>query len=491
MSGARNTIPVLIVGGGPVGLTMACELARYGVDFRIVDKAAVRTDKSKALVLWSRTLELLERGIGAAPFVEAGLQTQRVSIMKGDDLIGSVDTSAVATPYPYALMIPQSETERLLEEQLERQGARVERSVEATTIDIASDGATVVLRDADGVEETVFADWLIGCDGAHSIVRHTLGVSFAGETFPSDWVLGDVHMNGYPHGTDVTVYWHREGVLVIFPIVSGRYRVLCDTESSGAAQPPAPTLDQLQTLLDRRGSSGMTITDPVWLAGFRINDRKVSDYRHGRVFLAGDAAHIHSPAGGQGMNTGMQDAFNLAWKLALVIQGKSGDGLLDSYSPERSYVGDQVLKAAGRLTKVATLKNPVAQHIRNFAMHCLLGFPPVQRMASDTVTEVAVHYPDSPLNGKTVRGVPRPGDRLEPRAGEIAIGSGATPRFALFAERTAAVEALVRELADLVDVELRPPLGEGAILLARPDGYVLCSADTPEAVSAHLRQVVA
>lgn len=235
----------------------------------------------------------------------------------------------------------------------------------------------------------------------------------------------------------------------------------------------------------------MTITDPVWLAGFRINDRKVSDYRHGRVFLAGDAAHIHSPAGGQGMNTGMQDAFNLAWKLALVIQGKSGDGLLDSYSPERSYVGDQVLKAAGRLTKVATLKNPVAQHIRNFAMHCLLGFPPVQRMASDTVTEVAVHYPDSPLNGKTVRGVPRPGDRLEPRAGEIAIGSGATPRFALFAERTAAVEALVRELADLVDVELRPPLGEGAILLARPDGYVLCSADTPEAVSAHLRQVVA
>src|SRR6202041_2890928 len=136
------------------------------------------------------------------------------------------------------------------------------------------------------------------------------------------------------------------------------YRVIADVPPSGADQPPTPTLEELQAIIDRRGPGGLTAFDPIWLAGFRINGRKVANYRSGRVFLLGDAAHVHSPAGGQGMNTGMQDAFNLAWKLALVISKSCGDSLLDSFSPERSGVGDEVLKQAGRLTAVGTLKNP-------------------------------------------------------------------------------------------------------------------------------------
>src|SRR5271166_4285532 len=229
-----------------------------------------------------------------------------------------------------------------------------------------ADSVEALLRHSDGCQDAVSADWLVGCDGAHSAVRHGLGAAFAGETLNSDWMLADVHMTGYPcPDSEASVYWHRDGVFVIFPISPGRYRVLTDLPPAGTEYPPTPTLEQVQAIMDRRGPSGLKASDPIWLAGFRINGRKVASYRWGRVFLAGDAAHVHSPAGGQGMNTGMQDAFNLFWKLALVIRGTCNESLLDSYSPERSTVGDEVLKAAGRLTAIGTLKNPVAQTVRN------------------------------------------------------------------------------------------------------------------------------
>jgi len=302
--------PILIVGAGPVGLTMASELARYGVPVRIIDKAAQRTDKSKALVLWSRTLELLDRGGGSVPFVSAGFKAEAVNFIAGDKLIGHVSIKDVKSPYPYALMIPQSETERLLEERLYGLGVAVERQVELTTFKNGVDGVEAVLRHTDGREETVTADWMLGCDGAHSAVRHGLGAPFTGETLNSDWMLADVHMTGYScPDTEASVYWHRDGVFVIFPISPGRYRVLADLPSTDAEHPPTPTLEQVQVIINRRGPGGLEAFNPIWLAGFRINSRKVSSYRWGRVFLAGDAAHVHSPAGGQGMNTGMQDAF--------------------------------------------------------------------------------------------------------------------------------------------------------------------------------------
>ena len=204
---------------------------------------------------------------------------------------------------------------------------------------------------------------------------------------------------------------------------------------TAAERPPTPTLEQVQAIIDRRGPSGLTAFDPIWLAGFRINGRKVASYRWGRVFLAGDAAHVHSPAGGQGMNTGMQDAFNLAWKLALVIHGKAAEHLLDSYSPERSGVGDEVLKAAGRLTAVGTMRNPVAQTVRNLVGQVMLGLGPVQHAFADNMTEVAIGYPRSPLNGPSLGGVgPKPGQRVAPVAGQVPVGSGGTPRFAAVRE---------------------------------------------------------
>jgi 2-polyprenyl-6-methoxyphenol hydroxylase-like FAD-dependent oxidoreductase len=482
------TLPVLIVGAGPVGMTLASELTRYGVSVRVFDRAAERTDKSKALVLWSRTLELLDRAEGgSAPFVAAGFKAEGVNFFVSHEAIGHITMTGVKSPYPFGLMIPQSDTERLLEERLAGQGVIVERQVELVSFLDRGDGVEAVLLHANGREETVSADWLAGCDGAHSTVRHAVGATFAGEAMPSDWMLADIHMTGYP-GPDsqMSIYWHHDGAFVIFPISPGRYRVIADLPASGAAQPPTPTLDEVQAIMDRRGPGGLKAFDPVWLSGFRINERKVADYRHGRVFLAGDAAHVHSPAGGQGMNTGMQDAFNLAWKLALAINGDCGESLLDSYSAERSAIGDQVLKTAGRLTVIGTLKNPVAQTLRNMAGHVALGLAPVQHAMADQMTEVTIGYPDSPLNGPVLHGGPKPGARVAPAAGQTPVGSGGTPRFALFAGKTAAVDGLIGRFRALLDPEVRPSLYTNGIWLVRPDGYVACAAEDAETIAAYL-----
>jgi 2-polyprenyl-6-methoxyphenol hydroxylase-like FAD-dependent oxidoreductase len=434
----------------------------------------------------------LDRGGGSAPFVNAGFKAVAVNFITGDKLIGHVSMDSVRSPYPYGLMLPQSETERLLEERLAGWGVTVERQVELINFKSTADGAEAVLRHPDGREEVATADWLLGCDGAHSAVRHGLGAPFTGETNKSDWMLADVHMTGYPYpDSEASVYWHRDGVFVIFPISPGRYRVLADLPPAGTESPPTPTLEQVQTIIDRRGPSGLKAFDPIWLAGFRINGRKVASYRWGRVFLAGDAAHVHSPAGGQGMNTGMQDAFNLAWKLALVVRKTCAEHLLDSYSPERSGVGDEVLKAAGRLTAIGTLRNPIAQTLRNLVGHVMLGLRSVQHAFADTMTEVSIGYPTSPLNGPSMgRAGPKSGERVVPVAGQVPVGSGDTPRFALFAEKVANVTDLVKQFDGLVDSDIRPPLHDGGIWLVRPDGYAACSSSDAAVIGAYLDGLV-
>jgi 2-polyprenyl-6-methoxyphenol hydroxylase-like FAD-dependent oxidoreductase len=470
---------VLIVGAGPVGLTMAAELARFGVSVRIVDKAAQRTDKSKAVVLWSRTLELLNRSNCADAFVAAGNKVDAANIIADKTVIGHINISDVNSPYPYALMLPQSDTERLLEEHLGRLGVNTQRQTELSSFQQDGSGITAVLRDADGQEEVVKADWLIGCDGAHSAVRHGLGLSFLGDTLQSDWILADLHLSGYPlPPTEMVTYWHEDGVLLIIPMSATRFRIIADLGLSKGGAPVNPTLDQVQAIIDSRGPGGMTTSNPIWLSAFRINERKVSDYRSGRVFVAGDAAHVHSPAGGQGMNTGMQDAFNLAWKLGLVCRGESGEALLDSFSAERSAVGAEVLKAAGRLTMVATMRNHTAQAVRNLFGRLLLGLSPVRKAMVDTMSEVSVGYDHSPLNGPSChRGdVPAPGRRLVPVAGQTPVGSGNAPRFALFAASSRA-SGLAMKFPNLIDSAIRPPLDPALVVLVRPDGYVACAVE--------------
>lgn len=489
------TPQVLVVGAGPVGLTMASELARYGVRVRIIDKAPQRTDKSKALAVWSRTLEMLDRAGCANDFIAAGNKVDAANIVAGNNLIARVSLAEAKSPYPYALMLPQSDTERLLEDHLNRLGVHIERQVELIQFSAGENGVETTLRSASGSDEQLTVDWLVGCDGAHSTIRHGLGMSFSGSTLDTDWMLADVHLKAFPFpASELATYWHEKGVLVALPISSGGYRVIADIGVSTGPLPANPTLAEVQQVLDQRGPGGLVAHDPVWLSAFRINERKVADYRSGRVFLAGDAAHVHSPAGGQGMNTGMQDAFNLAWKLALVCRGTCSEKqLLDSYSIERSAVGEMVLADSGRLTALATLRNHAAQVVRNLVGHVMLGLAPVREAMVNTMSEIAISYRHSPLNGHAVHGVkgPSPGERVMPIAGQAPFGSGDTPRFMLLAGSNDAVKGLAREFCDLVDPVIQAPLSDGGIWLVRPDGYVGCvaTADDTGIIASYLQAI--
>ena len=380
--------PVLIAGAGPVGMTLALALRRQGVAVRIVDQAAARTEQSKALVIWPRTLELLDIQGCAQDFVAAGVRVGAARILAEGRERVHVHFGLARSAYPYALMIPQSRTETLLEQLLAAAGVAVERQVELLSFNDDGQGVSAQLRHADGRVEQAGAAWLAACDGAHSTVRHALGLPFDGDTLASDWVLADVQIDGALPNAELTICWTPEGVLAFFPIGGRRFRVIADVGMASDGVPPPPTLAQVQALIDHRGPQGLRAHDPVWLNPFRINERKLRDYRQGRVFLAGDAAHVHSPAGGQGMNTGMQDAFNLAWKLALVLRGQAAPALLDSYSPERSAIGDQVLRNAGAMTRVALLHNPLLRELRDLAAGSLGRLPAIQQRIVDQLTEL-------------------------------------------------------------------------------------------------------
>ncbi len=463
---------VLVVGAGPVGLTMAAELARFKIPLRIIDKALARTDKSKALAVWARTLELLDRAGCADAFVATGLKAETVSISRGDELIARVSLTSVDSPFNYLLLIPQSESERLLEAHLQSLGGKVERGVELTGFSDLGTSVSCSLRHADGSAESFEADWLIGCDGAHSLVRGRLGLPFEGDTLATHFILADVHVAGlnFP-GNELVMFWHADGAVVFFPIAPGRYRIIADIGNSPQHD---PDLEEVRRIVNGRCPPGITLSNPIWLAGFGINERKVENYRSGRIFLAGDAAHIHSPAGGQGMNTGMQDAINLAWKLALVEHGDAKPALLDSYSDERSEVAKQILSDSGRMTRVAMVENHFMQNLRNFVAHRLLGFSGVQHAMADRLSEITIGYPHSQLNtgsSKNLKG-PKPGERM---LAEKPFGAGNTPRFALIAADSAEAQTMLQRHARLLEPALRPAEAPG-IWLVRPDGYVAARA---------------
>jgi 2-polyprenyl-6-methoxyphenol hydroxylase-like FAD-dependent oxidoreductase len=541
-SRSRPVGTALVVGAGPVGLTAAAELTRHGIACRIIDKCPAPTDKSKALVVWGRTLEILD-DMGAAPdFVAAGMFAAGAGVYRdhGKPLV-RITFDRTDTAYPRPLMIAQSETERLLGEHLTRLGVTVERPVELTDLAAEDDQVVATLRHANGLAESVRFDWLIGCDGAHSTVRKKVGIEFAGEFEPNDWILADVRIDGPIAHDEVRIDWHSEGVLAFFPFGRDRFRVIADLGMArGTDHPADPTLADAQAVVDRRGPAGLKLTDPVWLAGFRIHERKVAEYRRGRVALAGDAAHIHSPAGGQGMNTGMHDAYNLAWKVALTQSGRARPLLMDSYSQERGAVGDMVLRQAGRMTRMATLRNPVLQFVRNRVAGVLGQLPAFRRGITDYLTEFAVHYPKSPLNGEAPghawRGGALPGDRLPDAplrrpsdGGETRLLrelSGTTHELLLLATSTdpgelRALAAVGRDATEAFTGLLRThlilpassvPTGVSgadciwldanrvvsertgaratAVLLARPDGYVgfRGGADSADALLEHLGQ---
>lgn len=462
---------VLIVGAGPVGLTMALELARYGVPIRIIDKIPDAEHTSRAVAVWPRTLELLDRSGAAADLIPEGNKVTVANILSGGRPVASLSLDQVPSPYPFVLMVPQYDTETVLRSRLAAHGVKPDLGIELLDFEQGGDGVSARLRGSDGAERIERFAFLVACDGAHSVVRHRLGLEFKGDTLGLDWTQGDFHLSGYPFpSSQMSIFAHPDGPTLFFPMGPDRARII--TSLGPTTGKPAVPLDQdaFQKVLDARGPGGITLTGTVWISAFHINERQVECYRSKRVFLAGDAAHIHSPAGGQGMNTGMQDAMNLAWKLALVSRGiATAAALLDSYDLERRPVGAQVIAASGRMTRMATLANPILEHLRDVAVHLLLGLAPVQRAMTGQMAEVSIGYPNSPLNGPSL-GKTRVGSRVRPVVGEVPFGSGGTPLFAACGGVGAA--ELASRFPGLVEAVPRTSGAEPLVSLVRPDGYL-------------------
>ncbi|WP_086562299.1 FAD-dependent monooxygenase [Streptomyces africanus] len=344
-------VDVLVVGAGPTGLLAGCELLRRGVKIRVVDRDLEPTAVPKALSLWPRAVDVLDDlGVGE------GLRAASVRVDTWSYFSDRRPLASFPIPAEYAaLSLPQYETERLLTERFHALGGKVERGVRLLAVDDvdysgridATDGVTAVLEHHDGGVERVRVPFLIGADGAGSAVRGQLGTGFEGSTYEMAFALVDTHIEGHLPANEIRYYQAPSGTLVIVPMPDGVFRFLCVLPR--AAQEVG--VPMMQKLVDERGPRGIRLTDPVWQSVFRVHARRATDFQRGRIFLMGDAAHVHSPAGGQGMNNGLQDAHNLAWKLAAVIHGDSPSSLLRDYGAERIHITRRIVRDTDMQTR--------------------------------------------------------------------------------------------------------------------------------------------
>lgn len=362
---------VLVVGAGPSGLTLAASLVKKGVATTVVDAQPAGANTSRAAVVNARTLEVLDDLDVSRRLVKEGVQAPRFTIRDGRRLLIPVDFSVLPTEYPYSLMVPQATTERLLLERLTELGGTVIRPKKLASVRQDADGVTATFDDGDVIR----ARYVVGADGIHSTVREQAGIGFEGGAYQESFTLADVRLRGEAPANEVILFWAKAGLTVVAPLPGNIFRIVAPVPDA----PEEPSAEFIQQILDERGlgAGRMVVTEVIWGSRFRIHHRVADTYRAGRLLLAGDAAHVHSPAGGQGMNLGIQDGVALADALAAVLGG-AADSVLDEYSAARRPIAQQVVEMTDRLTRLATLPR-AARPIRNVAIGLAGRIPGVRR----------------------------------------------------------------------------------------------------------------
>jgi 2-polyprenyl-6-methoxyphenol hydroxylase-like FAD-dependent oxidoreductase len=468
---------VLVVGAGPTGLTLAAQLLARGIHTRIIDKDPGTPRLSRAIGIGARTLESLDAMGIVDRFLDEGHRARGVSVYSGTKRLVGIDMAYTGSIYRFQLHLPQQRTEELLCERVAELGGGVERGVELVGCTEDRDGIVATVQDGDGRVREITAAYLVGCDGAHSRVRHLLDVPFLGQAYPWDWLFADARLDWSGRSDEVHVFAHPDGLpLACVPITPHLWRLSLPTPGDRGGAPP--TLEEIQSLVDERGPGGMTVSDPETLTSLRCQIRSTSTYRRGRVLLAGDAVHIHSPAGGQGMNTGMLDATNLAWKLALVVQGRTADTLLDTYGQERGPVAAEVLRFSQGLVRFATAPRSLRRSVRDAALPAF-RLPPLQRRLARRMSQTAVSYGNSQLSRRRrVAGLPEPGHRMP----DVLVGtvdrrtrlyeSLRRGRHVLLGPQSAADMVALEPYREVVDVVTAPADVLDGTALVRPDGYV-------------------
>ncbi|WP_354641611.1 FAD-dependent monooxygenase [Kitasatospora camelliae] len=475
MSEKPTDSDVVIVGAGPTGLLMAGDLAVAGVRVTVLEKRAAESNLTRAFAVHARTLEQLDaRGL-ADDLIATGAALGSLR------LFGRlrVDLGALPTRFPFVLITPQSNTERLLQERAAKAGAVIVRGAEAVGLRQDAEGVTLTVREGDAT--TAYrARYAVGCDGVRSAVRDLLGIPFPGESVVNSVVLADVRLEEEPEEV-LTVGAGEAGFAFLAPFGDGWYRVIAwDRDRQlpdGAPVELSEIADITRAVFDR----DYGLRDARWMSRFHSDERQVPTYRSGRVFLAGDAAHCHSPAGGQGMNTGLQDAANLGWKLAAAVQGRAPDALLDTYQTERHPVGRAVLRSSGALVRVALAQNGPTRALRSALTSVADHLGPVAQFGAKQISGIGVSYPaekgSHPLAGRRVPdlrlAVDRPGGpaRLYEalRAGRAVLVSN---------DELSVAEPWADRVVTAAPADPHGKLRD-TVLLVRPDGYAAWAAVDP------------
>ncbi|HEX6498765.1 MAG TPA: FAD-dependent monooxygenase [Micromonosporaceae bacterium] len=472
---------VVIVGAGPTGLTLAGDLATAGARTVVLDRRTDESNLTRAFGVHARTLEQLDaRGL-ADDLVATGATVRHLRLF--DHL--HIDLGRLPSRYPYLLITPQYQVERLLRRRAERAGARL----------VPGADVVGVHQDADGVHVEVAghrrmrASYLVGADGVHSAVRDALGLPFPGQAVLQSIMLADVRLTDAPEDV-LAVNAVGDGFAFIAPFGDGWYRVFAWDRRRQRPDTAPVDLAEIRDVTIRALGTDFGMHDPRWMSRFHSDERQVPRYRVGRVFLAGDAAHVHSPAGGQGMNTGIQDAVNLGWKLAAVIHGWAGDDLLDSYHAERHPVGRDVLRSSGAIIRLAMLRSRPARVARNVAGSVALRIGPVADRITGTLSGVGIRYP-APHHGHRLAGRRAPDVPLvdDGRARDRLYAALREGTFVLLAPAEAASvgEAWKGRLTVATPAEAGTPT-----MLVRPDGYIAWATDDtdPDRLPDAIRRVL-
>jgi 2-polyprenyl-6-methoxyphenol hydroxylase-like FAD-dependent oxidoreductase len=489
-------VEVLIAGAGPTGLVLALWLTRLGVKVRIIDKTAEAGTTSRALAVQARTLEFYHQvGLDKA-VIDGGVKVENLNLWVGGRRAARVSLESAnegLTPYAFALVFPQDAHERVLIAHLEKLGVRIERRTELLRFTQNDNGVTAILRRPDGSEETCGAAYLAGCDGASSTVRGQLGVGFPGGTYTGLFYVADVEATGEAMDDDLHIDLEDADFLILFPLKGdGRVRLVGTVHD-------LPVSDHSKlTFEDVRGKAvehlKLAVGKVNWFSTYRVHHRVAHHFRGGRAFLLGDAAHIHSPVGGQGMNTGIGDAVNLAWKLAAVLKDGASKKLLDTYEPERIRFARQLVATTDRGFTLVTRRGGIARFLRTrvipIVVPTLFRLRALRSFLFKTVSQTQIKYRDSRLSVGAAGDV-HGGDRLP----WVDLGSG-EDNFAPLTSLAWQVHVYgdvrggLREVCDELKLALQsfawePAMGvaglqESALYLVRPDGYVALADPTAD-----------
>ena len=510
---------VVIIGAGPTGLSLACQLVRYGVDFLIIEKNEGVTPYSKAIGVHARTLEIYEQLALAQKAVEQGTIAGKGRLLVGGEVRGELNLSNIGeglSPYPFVLMLEQSKNERLLYEYLQAHGKEVLWRTELEGFSQNDSGVTARLKAADGASYTIEAQYLVGCDGPKSPVRHTLGLSFEGSTFERMFYVADAQVDWHMSHDALHICLSKDTFVLFFPLKGEkRYRLVGVFPEEFAKEEGDILYEEIEARIKEEAKLDLDIHDVEWFSTYKVHTRHVSKFSAGRCFLAGDSAHIHSPAGAQGMNTGIQDGYNLAWKMALVLKGGASKKLLETYNEERLENAKNLLQTTDRLFQFAAGSEWFLAFLRTNVLppvaKYILGLDSVKKFIFPTISQIGIHYRHSPLSqhaGDEEFNV-KAGDRMPSSLvdGKSVYDKLHQPKFHLlvFSDVEGDFQALKRELgsryADLIDfnaVPLNPQAAEvfGAnhpfSVLLRPDNYIgfISTGAPPIALRAYLNEFV-